>query len=259
MADVKILDDHEIRRRSRIILVLAVLLAVFLILSIIFITLYAVEKNKSGIEETPTAQLSVKTCNSGSCVVNAADILNKLDESTNPCDDFYQYSCGGFLKKTWVPDGQNYVNAITTGTGLVQHSLREILQNEQLMSNYSEGSAVHKAFTFYKSCMNERSIRNAGVKPMLDVIEHYGSWNITKKHWSGDSWKLEKILARAIVDLETPAFLSLDVTPSYFNWSETVIGVRVGNSGYDERRLSKEQSRARLSEKHFEYEVQNVQ
>ena len=60
---------------------------------------------------------------------------------------------------------------------------------------------------------------------MLDVIEQYGSWNITNKHWSGDSWKLEKILARVIVDLETSAFLSLDVTPSYFNGSETVIAV----------------------------------
>ena len=60
---------------------------------------------------------------------------------------------------------------------------------------------------------------------MLDVIEQHGSWNITNNYWSGDSWKLEKILARVIVDLETPAFLSLSVTQSYFNGSETVIAV----------------------------------
>ena len=85
---------------------------------------------------------------------------------------------------------------------------------------------MRKAFTFYKSCMNESLIKNAGVQPIFDVIEQYGSWNITNELWSGDSWILEKILARAMADLSTPAFLSLDVTPSYFNGNETVVKVR---------------------------------
>ena len=66
------------------------------------------------------------------------DILNKLDESTNPCDDFYQYSCGGFLNKTHLPDGKPYLNSFSVAEDFVQNSLREILQNDNLMSYYSE-------------------------------------------------------------------------------------------------------------------------
>jgi predicted metalloendopeptidase len=66
------------------------------------------------------------------------DILNKLDESTKPCDDFYQYSCGGFLKKTRLPDNKLYMDSSTVTTDYVQYSLRDLLQNERLMSNYSE-------------------------------------------------------------------------------------------------------------------------
>ena len=86
---------------------------------------------------------------------------------------------------------------------------------------------MYKTFTFYKSCVNETSIENVGIEPLLDVIEQHGSWNITNKNWTGDSWILERILARVFVDLQTPAFLGLDVLPSFFNTSETFITVSV--------------------------------
>ncbi|CAB3983458.1 endothelin-converting enzyme 2-like isoform X2, partial [Paramuricea clavata] len=116
------------------------------------------------------------------------------------------------------------------------------------------GSAVYKAFTYYKSCMDESSIKNYGNKPVLDVIEKYGSWNITNKNWNGDSWILEKILARVLVDLKTPAFLALDIKPSFFNTSEIFVTISGGNSGYDERLVDKKKSRPRHSEKHSEVE-----
>jgi hypothetical protein len=73
--------------------------------------------------------------------------------------------------------------------------------------------------------MIESAIKNAGIKPVLDVIEQYGSCNITNKNWSEDSWILEKILARLFVDLNTPAFLGLDIGTSFFNTSEIFIMV----------------------------------
>ena len=73
--------------------------------------------------------------------------------------------------------------------------------------------------------MDTISIENAGIKPILDVIEKYGSWNITNSNWTGDYWVLEKILGRVLVDLGVPAFLALDVSPSYFNTSELFIEV----------------------------------
>ncbi|CAB4014795.1 endothelin-converting enzyme homolog, partial [Paramuricea clavata] len=275
--------EPETRKPSKVRLVIMVLFVVLLVLSVVFISLYAVERNKSsnegstkqqGNDTNPTTSLSpntttqpatgtprhsttakpTKTCSSPACIISAADILNKLDESTKPCDDFYQYSCGGFLKKTRLPDNTLYMDSTTVTTDYVQYSLRDLLQNERLMSNYSEGSAVYKAFTYYKSCLDESWIKIDGIKPLLDVIEKYGSWNITNRNWNGDSWILEKILARVLVDLKTPVFLALDIKPSYFNTSEIFVTIGGGYSGYDERLVDKKKSRSRLSEKHSEVE-----
>ncbi|CAB3985406.1 endothelin-converting enzyme homolog, partial [Paramuricea clavata] len=121
------------------------------------------------------------------------------------------------------------------------------------MSDYSEDSAVYKAFTYYKSCMNENYIKNDGVKPILDAIEKHGSWNITNKDWNGDSWKLEKILARALVDLNTPAFLSWGISRSLFDTSKKFVTIGGGISAYD-RRLDRKRFRSRFPQDYLEDE-----
>lgn len=73
--------------------------------------------------------------------------------------------------------------------------------------------------------MNDIAIESVGIQPILDVIEKYGSWNITNGNWNGDSWELEKVLARVLVDIEVPAFFSLDIKQSYFNTSEVFVTV----------------------------------
>ena len=38
------------------------------------------------------------------CINTAADLLNKLDLTADPCDDFYQFACGSFIRETVIPD-----------------------------------------------------------------------------------------------------------------------------------------------------------
>ena len=73
--------------------------------------------------------------------------------------------------------------------------------------------------------MNESYIGNARNKPILEVIEQYGSWSVTNENWSGDSWILEKVLARMAVDLDTDVFLAFQVRNNPFNTSEPLLAV----------------------------------
>ena len=48
------------------------------------------------------------------CVQAAADIIDKLDVSVEPCEDFYQFACGSYIDKTVIPDDQTKVSSFST-------------------------------------------------------------------------------------------------------------------------------------------------
>lgn len=46
-------------------------------------------------------------CLAEHCVVVASAIINSMDKTVNPCDDFYEYACGGWLKQNPIPNGKS--------------------------------------------------------------------------------------------------------------------------------------------------------
>ena len=48
------------------------------------------------------------------CITTAAYVLDNLDDSVDPCDDFYQFACGGYMERTVIPDDHTRVNTFST-------------------------------------------------------------------------------------------------------------------------------------------------
>ena len=48
---------------------------------------------------------SVTTCLTESCVQASATILGNIDRSIDPCQDFYNFTCGAWAQKTVIPTG----------------------------------------------------------------------------------------------------------------------------------------------------------
>ena len=52
--------------------------------------------------------ISDDRCWTPACIDLSGTIRQALDENIDPCEDFYNFSCGGFEKRNVVPPGMTY-------------------------------------------------------------------------------------------------------------------------------------------------------
>ncbi len=52
-------------------------------------------------------------CMTKGCVKTAADILDNMDQSVDPCVDFYKFACGGFMDRTSIPDDRTRMSSFS--------------------------------------------------------------------------------------------------------------------------------------------------
>jgi putative endopeptidase len=97
--------------------------------------------------------------------------VEAMDKSTDPCVDFYQYSCGGWKKANPIPPDRTswgvYAKLYEDNLAL----LRTIL--EQAAAAKDRDAVNQKIGDFYSSCMDESAVNRRGVaaiKPQLDAI-----------------------------------------------------------------------------------------
>ncbi|KAJ8897664.1 hypothetical protein PR048_003014 [Dryococelus australis] len=79
-------------------------------------------------------------------------MLANLDPSVDPCEDFYQFACGGFLSNVTIPDDEVEVSMLTSIEDRVERQLREVLE-EPIMSG--ELRSFQLAKDFYKTCLDK--------------------------------------------------------------------------------------------------------
>ncbi|KYM76847.1 Endothelin-converting enzyme 1 [Atta colombica] len=127
-------------------------------------------------------------CLTEQCVTAAAFLINSIDNSVNPCDDFYEYACGGWRKKNPIPVGKN----IWSTFGKLEQDNQMVIKNvlEKPLSEM-KSKAEKKAKYYYLSCMDaNETIEALGAKPMLELLENIGGWNVSGK-FNISAWSLQ--------------------------------------------------------------------
>ncbi len=95
--------------------------------------------------------------------------LANLDKSCKPCDDFYKFAMGGWMKSNPIPPEYP---SWGTFTELRDHNLaamRSILDSAA-SSNATVGSNERKIGDFYASCMDTAAVDAASLKPLAGEL-----------------------------------------------------------------------------------------
>jgi putative endopeptidase len=88
-----------------------------------------------------------------------------LDKTCKPCDDFYQFAMGGWMKSNPIPPEYSSWGTFTQLADKNQQNLRQILE-DAASAKAAAGSNEQKIGDFYASCMDTTAIEAAGTKPL---------------------------------------------------------------------------------------------
>ena len=105
----------------------------------------------------------------------ANSVATSLDKSADPCVDFYQFACGGWLKNNPIPADQSIWSRFGELAERNREELRGILETAAKAPNRDANE--QKIGDYYSSCMDESAIEKKGIavlKPEFDRINGLG-------------------------------------------------------------------------------------
>ncbi|XP_046465759.1 endothelin-converting enzyme 1 isoform X1 [Neodiprion pinetum] len=155
-------DTMKSRSKEAILILVAGLLTVAVIALVATLILQMAVFNKEEYKEM---------CQSEECVKTAARVIESMDRSFEPCDDFYRFACGGWTKNNPIPQSQTSWDQLSLLREELMRNLRVLLEED---NSPNDLRPVKLARALYRTCMDTESVEELGLEPIFDVLSRLG-------------------------------------------------------------------------------------
>jgi endothelin-converting enzyme/putative endopeptidase len=96
--------------------------------------------------------------------------VTSMDRSVDPCVDFFEYSCGGWIKNNPIPPDQTSWETYSKMQDENLGRLRGILE-ASAAPDPNRNAATQKIGDYYSSCTDEKAIEVKGIEPLKPELE----------------------------------------------------------------------------------------
>lgn len=135
-------------------------------------------------------------CLTKGCITAASNVINAMDTTVNPCDNFYNFACGNFIKKSNLLDEYDYKSVLSYIKGNVNEQLRTIVS---AAINRNDSKPYQLVKKYYSQCMN----LDFGIDSFWKLVDSFGGWPIFK----GDNWDAHEFdFAKIISEIQKYQF-----------------------------------------------------
>lgn len=162
-------------------------------------------------------------CLTPGCIHTASKVLDNMDPTVDPCDDFYQFACGKFVKRTNIPDDKASITSFSIISDELQEQLKTMIE-EPVHEGESKPFVLVK--NLYKACMNKTAIEADGLKTYKELMKELGSWPILDKDWKEESFDwIQAIYKFRKIGYSVDYFMDFSVSTDLKNSTRRIIDV----------------------------------
>ncbi|XP_057332174.1 neprilysin-11-like [Microplitis mediator] len=154
-------------------------------------------------------------CETPECKIIAKDFSEGMNKSVDPCDDFYEYVCGGWNNPEIIPSWETSWSVFQQYQLMVFTRIKEILETKPEPDDILP---VRQAKKWYRSCMDTDTLEKRGLKPIESILMQVGGWPmiIDAEEWDENEHSWERIEHYYFDITGNYTFHSIDPMPDDF-------------------------------------------
>ncbi|CAF4169227.1 unnamed protein product [Rotaria sp. Silwood2] len=243
-------NSQASQSRSKIIFILLGILIGLLAISTAVLAVILAKKS-----QTTEKNVDNELCTTPYCVKAANYLIESMDEKVEPCEDFYHFVCGTWIKNSRIPDDADAISTFNLLRTQLDYNVVDLLTPPP-RNDTNEPNAITNARILYHSCINEHNIEDEGTDLILSLInQEFGGWPILQgSSWDNSTFNILQLLLK-IRQYNNDIIFGIGTSIDEKNSKEYDIGIGQSDLGLGQREYYSNESKNTIAYRQFMYDL----